>query len=276
MRLGTPFSVKAGQAEGGQGEGAICRGRHDLLRVSPSGRPRLLPLAARSVGSRHRHACHFRKRQKKRQKRCHPRECGDPASRGFSVGSQLSLQYWIAGRVCGRPSTSWWPRHSADGQLPPSPGEGGSARAAQRGATGWGEFTTGCGRGEITPPRLTSRFARCEATLPLQGRVAVRAWHRSTQRLKQLIGISVRVPATRFASELCERSALSKMEGAGKAGCWLTPMARLQKRMQAAVTTGTSRTTGLPCAMALRLIRDLPGDRLDCPRHPRARRLPRI
>ncbi len=114
--------------------------------------------------------------------------------------------------------------------------------------------------------RLTSRFARCEATLPLQGRVAVRAWHRSTQRLKQLIGISVRVPATRFASELCERSALSKMEGAGKAGCWLTPMARLQKRMQAAVTTGTSRTTGLPCAMALRLIRDLPGDRLDCPR----------
>ncbi len=66
--------------------------------------------------------------------------------------------------------------------------------------------------------RLTSRFARCEATLPLQGRVAVRAWHRSTQRLKQLIGISVRVPATRFASELCERSALSKMEGAGKAG----------------------------------------------------------
>jgi hypothetical protein len=30
------------------------------------------------------------------------------------------------------------------------------------------------------------------------------------------------------------------------------------------------RTTGLPRAMALRLIRDLPGDRLDCPRRPRA------
>ena len=36
-------------------------------------------------------------------------------------------------------------------------------------------------------------------------------------------------------------------------------MARLQKEMQAAVTTGTGRTTGLPCAMALRLIRGLPG-----------------
>ena len=32
--------------------------------------------------------------------------------------------------------------------------------------------------------------------------------------------------------------------------------------------------TGLPCAMALRLIRDRPGDRLSC-HHPRARLLPR-
>ena len=36
-------------------------------------------------------------------------------------------------------------------------------------------------------------------------------------------------------------------------------MARLQKRKQAAVTTGTSRTSGLPCAAVLTLIRDLPG-----------------
>jgi len=46
-------------------------------------------------------------------------------------------------------------------------------------------------------------------------------------------------------------------------------MARLQKRKQAAVTTGTSRNTGLPCADGLRLIRALLGDRLVCPRHPR-------
>jgi hypothetical protein len=29
------------------------------------------------------------------------------------------------------------------------------------------------------------------------------------------------------------------------------------------------RSPGLPCAMVLTLIRDLPGDRLSCPRHPR-------
>ncbi len=51
----------------------------------------------------------------------------------------------------------------------------------------------------------------------------------------------------------------------GKAGCWLTPMARLQKRMQAAVTTGTSRTTGLPCAMAYGLYVISPGTGLIAP-----------
>src|SRR5690242_4438236 len=30
-----------------------------------------------------------------------------------------------------------------------------------------------------------------------------------------------------------------------------------------------SRSTGIPCAVALRLLRDLPGDRLDCPHHRR-------
>jgi hypothetical protein len=43
------------------------------------------------------------------------------------------------------------------------------------------------------------------------------------------------------------------------------------KQKQAAVTTGTSRTTGLPCTMADRLIRALPGDRLSCPRLRRMR-----
>jgi len=37
------------------------------------------------------------------------------------------------------------------------------------------------------------------------------------------------------------------------------PMARLQQGKQAAVTTGKARTTGIPCAMVLRLIRALPG-----------------
>ena len=39
---------------------------------------------------------------------------------------------------------------------------------------GWGEAAEAGACGEITPPCLSSRFARREATLPLQGRVAAR------------------------------------------------------------------------------------------------------
>jgi hypothetical protein len=37
------------------------------------------------------------------------------------------------------------------------------------------------------------------------------------------------------------------------------PMARLQQKKQAAVTTGSAETTGIPRAMVLRLLRVLPG-----------------
>jgi len=37
-------------------------------------------------------------------------------------------------------------------------------------------------------------------------------------------------------------------------------MARLQQEKQAAVTTGSARSTGIPCAVVLRLIRDLLGE----------------
>ena len=40
-----------------------------------------------------------------------------------------------------------------------------------------------------------------------------------------------------------------------------SPMARLQQKKQAAVTTGRVGSAGIPCAMVLRLIRALPGDR---------------
>jgi hypothetical protein len=53
------------------------------------------------------------------------------------------------------------------------------------------------------------------------------------------------------------------------------PMARLHQEKQAAVTTGSAGTAGIPCAMVLRLIRILPGDRLSCPRHA-AQRVKRI
>src|SRR4051812_27168355 len=43
---------------------------------------------------------------------------------------------------------------------------------ARSGRAGWGGLSTHArARGEITPPRLTFRFAPREATLPLQGRV---------------------------------------------------------------------------------------------------------
>jgi hypothetical protein len=40
-------------------------------------------------------------------------------------------------------------------------------------------------------------------------------------------------------------------EGAGKAGHRLMPVARVRKKMHAAVTTGSAGMTGLPCAMVL-------------------------
>jgi hypothetical protein len=51
----------------------------------------------------------------------------------------------------------------------------------------------------------------------------------------------------------------SRTEGAGKTGCPSHPWSACNKKARGR-TTGTSRTTGLPCTMVLRLIRDLPGD----------------
>src|SRR3954469_2844688 len=57
---------------------------------------------------------------------------------------------------------------------------------------------------------------------------------------------------TRFASELCRGFALFQREGAGEGRVQAAPMVRVQQKARGR-TTGTSRTTGLPCAMALRL-----------------------
>ena len=59
----------------------------------------------------------------------------------------------------------------------------------------------------------------------------------------------------------------SRSEGAGKTGCRSHPWSACNKKARGR-TTGTSRTTGLPCAMVLRLIRDLPGDRAFLPPSP--------
>jgi hypothetical protein len=76
----------------------------------------------------------------------------------------------------------------------------------------------------------------------------------------------------RIAPELCKvrpPSAGERVQGMPDAGRTHGPPA---EKTQAAVTTGSAETTGIPRATVLTLIRDLPGDRLDCPRRLRARR----
>jgi hypothetical protein len=47
-----------------------------------------------------------------------------------------------------------------------------------------------------------------------------------------------------------------------------SPMARLQQEKQAAVTTGSAGSAGIPCAMVYGLYVISPGTGLSCPRHP--------
>ena len=75
--------------------------------------------------------------------------------------------------------------------------------------------------------------------------------------------------------KFCISSPPGKSEGAGKTGCAPHPRSRVQW-----IDSGRTRayrfggSSGLPCAMALRLIRVRPGDRLSCHRHPGKRLLP--
>ena len=80
----------------------------------------------------------------------------------------------------------------------------------------------------------------------------------------------LRVLATHCARGLHLRVAPSKTEGAGKTGCALHPRSRVQLRTKNAHTSiqVQRRASGLPCAVALRLIRALPGERLFCHRRP--------
>ncbi len=78
--------------------------------------------------------------------------------------------------------------------------------------------------------------------------------------------------AARFASELCWSTALAKRKGAGKAGRWPRPWPACRKKSRRQSPQVGPKTPGLPCAMGLRLIRALLGDRLSCPHHPHARR----
>ena len=61
------------------------------------------------------------------------------------------------------------------------------------------------------------------------------------------------------------------MEGAGKAGSLPPPWPACRKESRRQSPQVRPKHPGLPCAMVLTLIRDLPGDRLSCPRRRHAR-----
>ena len=117
------------------------------------------------------------------------------------------------------------------------------------------------GAERMASPR--SAFARY-ALLVAMTHAATRAQHSDSDGQT-----AARRHASAFPRRQCARAVEAdhprRKEGAGKVGCRSTPMARLQQRTQAAVTTGTSRSSGLPCAMVLTLIRDLLGDRAFLP-----------
>src|SRR5580704_18261020 len=62
-----------------------------------------------------------------------------------------------------------------------------------------------------------------------------------------------------IASEFVASITPGKTEGAGKAGCPPHPWSACNKKARGR-TTGTGGSSGLPCAMVLRLIRALLGD----------------
>src|SRR3569833_3496916 len=59
---------------------------------------------------------------------------------------------------------------------------------------------------------------------------------------------------------------LRMTEGAGKIGSWPLPWPACNKKRRRQVPQVRPGYPDLPCAMVLRLIRALPGDRLSCPR----------
>jgi hypothetical protein len=62
-------------------------------------------------------------------------------------------------------------------------------------------------------------------------------------------------------SEPLENNPPSKSkEGAGNAGCALHPWPPVQQKSTGVSNQGYTASTGIPCTMVLRLIRDLPGD----------------
>jgi hypothetical protein len=72
---------------------------------------------------------------------------------------------------------------------------------------------------------------------------------------------SIRILAARFASEFCTNFVPRKQRAQGRPGAGRTRSLVCSKKAHELVTTGSTETSGLPCAMVLTLLRALPGVR---------------
>ncbi len=84
-------------------------------------------------------------------------------------------------------------------------------------------------------------------------------------RISNSLVAAKRVPRRGRRPDVASNSALGKRRGRRECRVMASPMARLQQKKQAAVTTGSARSTGIPCAMVYGLYRALPGDRAFLP-----------
>jgi hypothetical protein len=112
---------------------------------------------------------------------------------------------------------------------------------------------------------LTTRIGPCAAYLDLILRSRAAASRRTGRDKKD--DTTPRSRGTKCPSFAVDPPS-SETRGRREGRVPFAPMVRVQKKARGR-TTGTSRTTGLPCAMVLRLIRDLPGDRALLPPSPR-------
>ena len=78
-------------------------------------------------------------------------------------------------------------------------------------------------------------------------------------RISNSLVAAKRVPRRGRRPDVASNSALGKRRGRRECRVMASPMARLQQKKQAAVTTGSARSTGIPCAMVYGLYRALPG-----------------
>ena len=118
--------------------------------------------------------------------------------------------------------------------------------------------------GRFVPRMLRSAPRLRRGALLIRGLAAPRAWvpaRRSGIACRNASG--TREQASAFSRhempESCVKRTLWKSEGAGKTGCWLHPRPACNKKRRRQVPQVQPERPGLPCAMVLRLIRDLPG-----------------